>query len=845
MKNSIRKIAAAVVTLATAIMPFASATPAFAAAPNWNTTGNYVIAFDLGGTPYSHDLSLTQTGAALTGNGGNPTGGTHVYTWVLTSGTVDGDSINFTADYTATADAVSPQTTMIVSGTIAGDGSMSGTWSDNYQNGARNGTWISTSGNAAPIAQTVCSTLTLVSGPNDTLYKGQTTTDPAGSSNDILFAGGTAPAVVAGPDGYAGAWDTTGNNPILSGASWVNNTATAPSTPPGAGGDGNVNTWRLFGQSFTLPAGAIVSSASVNFSADNSATAFYDNASVGTVTDFNTITNAIFGATAGTHELEFVTKNDAANLATNPTAVIYKATIEYCVPVQPPAPQLVTVIIDKFIDGSMATAGSANSSAFPMTATWSATNIGAGTGTYDLDADGFNGDPTPYQAITSPMSSGADYTTSEITGGSVVGASCADGKPFALVGYSSGNTLAEAQGATVGPTAPIFTGLTSSKYVIVWNTACPTTGTISGAKFWDVNGNSVWNAGEPGLSGWTFNLAGGPTTGSQVTGTNGVYTFANVLPGTYSVTEVLQSGWTQTVASSSFALAAGENKTGINIGNACFVSTGGKGKGYWTNKNGEATLNDNSGSATEMAMLSNNYNLRNANGTDFDPTSYSSYKTWNTNANAVNMSYMLSAQLSALVLSVEAGFIDGTKQIVITDPALASITSSLGLITINDLITAANAALGDDVYTPAGDINRAYQEALKNAVEKAIDSKIQLCSPYTTTMTFTATDSAYYNGMNVGDGLYATGPFSFTWDSGTGNVTGGLWEEIVPAVSGTHYFNEVVSGTVIGGVVNLTLNRTVPNAYGPFNLSGTLVGNVLTGTAAGPYLLTATGVVTP
>lgn len=143
-----------------------------------------------------------------------------------------------------------------------------------------------------------------------------------------------------------------------------------------------------------------------------------------------------------------------------------------CNPVVIP-PTTVTVTIDKFIDGVQATASSANNSAFPMSATWNAANIGTGSGSYDLDADGFNGDPTPYQAITAPMNSGADYTTNEVTGGATVGASCSDGKPYALVGYSSGNDLAAAQAAPKSTAAPNFTGLTGDKYVIVWNQTCP------------------------------------------------------------------------------------------------------------------------------------------------------------------------------------------------------------------------------------------------------------------------------------------------------------------------------------------------------------------------------------
>jgi hypothetical protein len=137
-----------------------------------------------------------------------------------------------------------------------------------------------------------------------------------------------------------------------------------------------------------------------------------------------------------------------------------------------PAPSTVTVTIEKYIDGVHATASNANSLAFPMLATWSATNIGSGSGSYDLDSDGFNGIPTPYQAITSEMTAGADYSTYEITSGNNVGASCADGKPFALVGYTTGNTLIAAAGATLSTTIPSLTNLQSNKYVIVWNQTC-------------------------------------------------------------------------------------------------------------------------------------------------------------------------------------------------------------------------------------------------------------------------------------------------------------------------------------------------------------------------------------
>lgn len=135
-----------------------------------------------------------------------------------------------------------------------------------------------------------------------------------------------------------------------------------------------------------------------------------------------------------------------------------------------PAP--VTVTINKYIDGAMATSGSASGASFPMTASWDAANIGAGSGSYELDADGFNGNPTPYQAITSEMTSGASYSTSELSSGSSVGASCADGKPFALAGYSWGDTLAAAEAAPIGSSSPAFTNIATNKVVLVHNEPC-------------------------------------------------------------------------------------------------------------------------------------------------------------------------------------------------------------------------------------------------------------------------------------------------------------------------------------------------------------------------------------
>lgn len=147
MNSTLQKLALAGAVLA----PLAFAAPALAAAPSWDTSGDYVVVFNLGGD-YAHDLTLAQDGAGqLTGGGGYPAGGAHTYAWHLVSGSVSGNTIDFVAEYTAPGDATTPLTTMHVIGTIAAGGTMSGTWTDNYQAGTRAGTWVTSSGAAEPV----------------------------------------------------------------------------------------------------------------------------------------------------------------------------------------------------------------------------------------------------------------------------------------------------------------------------------------------------------------------------------------------------------------------------------------------------------------------------------------------------------------------------------------------------------------------------------------------------------------------------------------------------------------------------------------------------------------------
>jgi hypothetical protein len=98
------------------------------------------------------------------------------------------------------------------------------------------------------------------------------------------------------------------------------------------------------------------------------------------------------------------------------------------------------------------------------------------------------------------------------------------------------------------------------------------TGSVSGFVFNDTNDDGSQNNGEVGLPGWTVNLSSGTTVvGSAVTGADGGYTIQGVAPGTYTLSEVVQPGYTQTAppppGTYTVTLASGQAVTGKNFGN--------------------------------------------------------------------------------------------------------------------------------------------------------------------------------------------------------------------------------------------------------------------------------------
>jgi hypothetical protein len=281
-------------------------------------------------------------------------------------------------------------------------------------------------------------------------------------------------------------------------------------------------------------------------------------------------------------------------------------------------------------------------------------------------------------------------------------------------------------------------------------------GVISGAKYHDANANGIRDGGEVGIANWAIDVHDG-FSDTLFTGGDGSfsttltaddYTVLEEQPtNNVCVTEIINNvatlvcapAWIQSgnapagvegdplsgnQASSTLGNDAvlngdktysvhvvdGGSTSGLNFGNVCVGRGGGLMLGFWSNKNGKALFG-----ADDLALMVS-LNLRNANGTNFDPASYAAFRTWLLGAKATNMAYMLSAQLAAMELNVFNTKVSGTA--LIYAPGTTSANAS-GFATVNAVMSEANTSLGSFGLTKSGNPERAHQEALKTALDRA------------------------------------------------------------------------------------------------------------------------------
>lgn len=228
-------------------------------------------------------------------------------------------------------------------------------------------------------------------------------------------------------------------------------------------------------------------------------------------------------------------------------------------------------------------------------------------------------------------------------------------------------------------------------------------------KFYDANGNGEKDSTEPFLLDWKINI-----NDEDFWTTYDEY----VDPGTYAIFEYKpdQACWRPTTPTSvSIDIDADTTET-VQFGNLCIGSGGGLTLGFWSNKNGQSLIG-----STDLGMLTA-LNLRNLNGTAFDPASNTAFKNWILAAKAENMANMLSAQLAAMELNVFNGKVNGSSLVWLGDYDYEAYDFDQ-VTTINDLMAAADASLAVNGNTPSGNPDRAYQEFLKTALDDANNNK--------------------------------------------------------------------------------------------------------------------------
>ncbi|MGZ5526863.1 MAG: hypothetical protein ACXWFF_17805 [Methylomonas sp.] len=256
-------------------------------------------------------------------------------------------------------------------------------------------------------------------------------------------------------------------------------------------------------------------------------------------------------------------------------------------------------------------------------------------------------------------------------------------------------------------------------------------GTIKIVKFYDTNANGKRDEGEPAIYGWQVDLMGFP-----VKWTPAEYLNLAVIGGqTYTAREYqpVQSNWYATTPmpistspsylnQATVALDPDHRYQTVEFGNVCTGAGGGLTIGFWSNKNGLAAMKAPN-SVNILAGL-RALKLVDAQGKDFDPWQYDDQiRTWLLGATAQNMAYMLSAQLAAMYLNVNANpgtHVDPNAMIYAAGVPGANVA---GFASVGTVMAAAQASLLKSPYTPAGSIYRAEQESIKNALDMANNNR--------------------------------------------------------------------------------------------------------------------------
>lgn len=240
-------------------------------------------------------------------------------------------------------------------------------------------------------------------------------------------------------------------------------------------------------------------------------------------------------------------------------------------------------------------------------------------------------------------------------------------------------------------------------------------GRLNVIKYYDTNTNGVLDGTEVEITGWEVRV-GAQATFPSIVETKTTPVSIVVSPGCYTAQEGDATGWIHTTAKIDSKEVVSGGTTTISFGNVCLGPGGGLTLGFWSNKNGQALI-----TSTDLQHLRDDFCLRNADGTEFNPSTAAQVKSFLLGATATNMSNMLSAQLTAMYLNTAHGFVNGGALVFGgSNPAGCTVpVNGSGFITVNALMADAAAELCAHGSVLSGNPERACQEFKKTTLDRA------------------------------------------------------------------------------------------------------------------------------
>ena len=170
-------------------------------------------------------------------------------------------------------------------------------------------------------------------------------------------------------------------------------------------------------------------------------------------------------------------------------------------------------------------------------------------GTPNFSLVDLSGSSNPSKVIENVVAGTYSVTENAAPGWDLTSATCTDGSPVSAINLSAGENV-------------------TCTFVNVKR------GSISGHKYYDEDGKAETTNDRHPVQGWTIfidtNGNGKLDDGeaSKITGADGKYIFSDIKPGTYTIIEVMQSGWINlTGLTQTITIVAGENRENVDFVN--------------------------------------------------------------------------------------------------------------------------------------------------------------------------------------------------------------------------------------------------------------------------------------